>query len=200
MDADGWRYPQDCRIHRRRQTAGLAQRVDVLHSPRLHSWLCSRWPEEGSRGRPALARLAGFPWAGRGLTVFGSSRLEAGACFGADDAVRCGAMRNLPSDQCFISAISAPRSRILPHPGTLVLLLWAVAARLARALLPFLISRFVSRFVSSLLPSVCQGQRSPIKPSLHHSAWNTPSLQLLRVPAGHPHCPTAFLSLAPLWC
>jgi hypothetical protein len=35
LDSDGWRYPQDCRIHKRRQTAGLAQRVDVLHSPHL---------------------------------------------------------------------------------------------------------------------------------------------------------------------
>lgn len=64
LDSDGWRYPQDCRIHRRRQTAGLAQRVDVLHSPRILSWLCSRWSEEGSRGLPALAShdKLGFPW------------------------------------------------------------------------------------------------------------------------------------------
>ena len=64
LDSDGWRYPQDCRIHRRRQTAGLAQRVDVLHSPRILSWLCSRWSEEGSRGLPALAsqRKLRFPW------------------------------------------------------------------------------------------------------------------------------------------
>jgi hypothetical protein len=67
LDSDGWRYPQDCRIHKRRQTAGLAQRVDVLHPPHLATdaiVALLRGPEEGSRGLLALARHHNPAWPG----------------------------------------------------------------------------------------------------------------------------------------
>lgn len=70
QDSDGWRYPQDCRIHKRRQTAGLAQRVDVLHPPHLAtdaivalllrprggvSWAAGIGPPPCQLGRASLA-------------------------------------------------------------------------------------------------------------------------------------------------
>ncbi|KAL7805969.1 hypothetical protein V8C44DRAFT_339895 [Trichoderma aethiopicum] len=83
---------------------------------------------------------------------------------------RCGAMRNLPirSVPHLVCRLSATQPN-LASSRTLVLLLWAVAARLARALLLFFISRFVARFVSSVLPSVTVRAEQPnqaVPPSL----------------------------------
>lgn len=143
LDSDGWRYPQDCRIHKRRQTAGLAQRVDVLHPPHLAtdalllrprggvSWAAGIGPPPCQLGRAPLATRCS-PDRQR----FSVSAVAAWPQRG--NKGRGQILRVVKTETCpgLLRNLVRRHEGEPPRIGLDVLLLWAISALLARALHP----------------------------------------------------------------
>lgn len=146
LDSDGWRYPQDCRIHKRRQTAGLAQRVDVLHPPHLATdaivalLLKPRGGVSWAAGiGPPQPCLAGHPWRQRYSPDRQRCSVSAVAAWQQRGNRRIGQILRVVKTETCPGRLRNLVRRLgckLPHVGIDILLLWAPSAQLARALRP----------------------------------------------------------------